>query len=141
MSLWMTVLLTFSAAFFYVAAAYLMKLWVMIPVLLAVPAILLALSAAAFFEIEALRGGRLGITFLIILAFEVILTALCALIVLGESYSPREFAGLAIIIVGIGVLGRAQGTKEPEAAKPFGRMAVGEQAGRTEGLPLRREMR
>lgn len=62
MSLWMTGLLTFSAAFFYVAAAYLMKLWVMIPVLLAVPAILLALSAAAFFEIEALRGGRLGIT-------------------------------------------------------------------------------
>lgn len=113
MAVSLIVALTFAAAFFYVAAAFLMKQWALMPLFVGVPSVLLMLSAAAFFEIEALRSSRLGVTFLVILAFEVMLTALAALLILGERYTHGEIAGIAIIVVGIGVLGWSQEAKAP----------------------------
>ncbi len=104
MSPMITLLLASGAAFFYMAASWIMKAWGGSTYLVLIPAVILTLSAAAWFEIEVLRTTRLGHVIILILAIEFLMTFLVAVWFLGEQYTMRELAGAAIILFGIAML-------------------------------------
>lgn len=94
--LWL--LITASAAF-YVGALLAMKHWGALPAPMTLT-IVLCMVLAAGFETLALRGERLGMVYAAILAVEVILLAAITTLVLGESFSIREVAGVGLIVAG-----------------------------------------
>ena len=96
-------LLCALSAAFYVAAAAVMKLGGAMPFLPVIVAVYVALGIAAWFESRALPIDRFGMVVLLIIAFEVLITAGVAL-ALGERYSLRETAGLAMIVAGMVVV-------------------------------------
>lgn len=109
-----TIVLAFATSFFYVLASYFMKLtsttamWALMPMGFA------ALFIGGLFEVEAMKTSRMGAVFIFILCFEAILIAMCAVLVLGESYTLREIAGLAVIVAGIALLSWPKGQPETE---------------------------
>ena len=103
MSTPLVLLLCATSAGFYVAAAAVMKLAGGLPFLLLLVPVLATLGTAAWFESQALLGNRFGIVVLAILASEVLITAGTA-ISLGERYSLRELAGIAMIVAGMVVV-------------------------------------
>ncbi len=111
-----TIGLAFCTSFFYVLASYFMKLtsttamWAVLPLGFA------ALIIGGLFEVEAMKTSRMGAVFIFILCFEAILIALCAVVVLGESYTFREIAGLAVIVAGIALLSWPSGQAAPQDA-------------------------
>ena len=104
-------LLCATSAGFYVAATAVMKLAGNVSFLLVLLPVYAALGLAAWFESTALTTSRFGLVGLLILASEVVLTAGVA-IALGERYSLREIAGLALIVAGVAVV-FAHGQAEP----------------------------
>lgn len=107
--------LCLASAVFYVAGTAAMKLYGHLPFAMLMVPVGLTLLVAAWFEVAVLRHARMGQVFLLIFAFEVTLTALVALLVLNEKYAPREYAGLATIVAGIGLL--LSGRAEPLAVR------------------------
>jgi drug/metabolite transporter (DMT)-like permease len=103
-------LLCATSAGFYVAATAVMKLAGNVPFLLVLLPVYAALGLAAWFESTALTTNRFGLVGLLILASEVVLTAGVA-IALGERYSLREVAGLALIVAGVAVVFAADGAE------------------------------
>jgi drug/metabolite transporter (DMT)-like permease len=99
-----TIALATGAAFFYMAASWMMKEWGASSLFVVVPAVLLTLAVGVFFEIEVLKVARLGHVIVLVLAIELVMTFLIATTVLGESYSPREMLAVAVIAFGIGLL-------------------------------------
>lgn len=96
--------LAFVIAGLYVATTYMMKVFTDMPVWIFAPVLAGILIAAIVLEIHILKTERMGSIFVLILSLEVILTMMCAYWVLGENYSLREMAGLAIIVAGIAVV-------------------------------------
>ena len=95
--------LAFAIAVLYVVTTYMMKVSTELPVWVFAPVLAATLIAAIVLEIHVLKTQRMGSIFVLILSLEVILTMVCAYWVLGENYSLREMAGLAIIVAGIAV--------------------------------------
>ena len=108
-------LLCATSAGFYVTAAAVMKLGGGVPFLLLLIPVYAALGVAAWFESLALPGNRFGIVVLLILASEVLITAGVA-VALGEHYSPREIAGILMIVVGMVVVCQGDGARAGDAA-------------------------
>jgi multidrug transporter EmrE-like cation transporter len=78
----------------------LMKLWDGLPLVPAAALILLALFGAVAFEIFALRLDRLGLVYAAILGAEVVMLAAVTYWGFGERFSPREIAGVGLIVSG-----------------------------------------
>ena len=95
--------LAFAIAALYVVTTYMMKVFTDLPVWFFAPVLTVALVAAIALEIHILKTERMGSIFVLILSLEVIMTMMCAYWILGEAYSLREMAGLAIIVAGIAV--------------------------------------
>lgn len=112
MSQMITILLASGAAFFYMAASWIMKAWGGSTYLVLIPAVLMTLSAGAWFETEVLRTSRLGHIIILVLAIEFLMTFLVAIWILGEQYTMREMTGAAIVIVGIAMLCMTPGHAE-----------------------------
>ncbi len=109
MSPLITILFASGAAFFYMAASWIMKAWGGSPYLVLIPAVLLTLSFGAWFETEVLRTTRLGHVIILVLAIEFLMTFVVAVGVLGEQYTLREVGGAIIILAGIAMLCLAPG--------------------------------
>lgn len=109
-----TIVLAFATSFFYVLASYFMKLTSTTAIWALMPMGFVALFIGGLFEVEAMKTSRMGAVFIFILCFEAILIALCAIVVLGESYTLREIAGLTVIVAGIALLSWPQGQPETE---------------------------
>jgi len=97
--------LALGSACFYVMATYAMKHWANHATTVALLAIALTLSGAVFCEVLALRSERMGYLYVAILGFECILVAVISVVFEGETYSARELAGLAGIVVGVALMG------------------------------------
>ncbi|MFD1341795.1 hypothetical protein [Litorisediminicola beolgyonensis] len=91
------------SALFYCLAMLVMKSWAAGPSLIGALLIAGALLAAGAFEIAALRHERLGLIYVVILGAEVVVIAGISLFHFGETYSPREIAGIAIVLLGTAV--------------------------------------
>ncbi len=99
-----TLMLASGAAFFYMAASWIMKEWGSSSLVFLIPAVLATLAVGAWFEIEVLKFSRLGHIIILILAVELVMTFFVATAVLGESYSRREIIAVMVIASGIGIL-------------------------------------
>ncbi len=99
-----TIALTALAAFFFMAASWVMKTWAQSHLLWTMPLIFLLVGLAVWLEIEVLRATRMGHVVVLMLAIELVLTFTVAYFILGETYSTREFAGVAVILLGMIVL-------------------------------------
>lgn len=100
----MTLGLASAIAGLYVVTTYLMKVHAGLPVWVFAPVLACTLVAAIVLEIHLLKTERMGSIFMLILSLEVVLTVICARWLLGETYSPREIAGLGVIVFGIAVV-------------------------------------
>jgi multidrug transporter EmrE-like cation transporter len=99
-----TIALTALAAFFFMAASWLMKTWAQSHLFWSMPVIFILVAAAVWLEIEVLRATRMGHVVVLMLAIELVLTFAVAYFFLGETYSVREIAGVAVILLGMIVL-------------------------------------
>lgn len=99
-----TLMLASGAAFFYMAASWIMKEWGSSSLLVLIPVVLATLAVGVWFEIEVLKFSRLGHIIILILAVELVMTFFVATAVLGESYTRREIIAVMIIASGIGIL-------------------------------------
>jgi drug/metabolite transporter (DMT)-like permease len=117
MSTPLVLLLCAMSAVFYVAAPALMKLGGGAPVLLLVLPVVAALGVAAWFEGQALHAARFGIVVLAIQALELLITAGVA-ISIGERYSLREIAGVALVVAGMIVASQGEGHPQAPTAAP-----------------------
>ena len=93
-------ILALTSALFYCIAMIGMKLWWSMQSLAVAGLIAAALLVAAVFEIAALREERLGLIYVGILGAEVVILGTVSLLHLGEAYSSREIAGMALVLVG-----------------------------------------
>lgn len=107
MSPLLTILFASGAAFFYMAASWIMKAWGASPYLVLAPIVLITLAAGAWFETEVLRGSRLGHIIVLVLAIEYLMTFFVAVTFLGEGYSLREVTGAVVVFAGIALLSLA----------------------------------
>jgi drug/metabolite transporter (DMT)-like permease len=98
----LTLLLAGGAATFFVIANWIMKEYASAALPLVIPAAAMALACGAVMEVEALKLNRLGHMIMLIVAIEVAATFALSVFMFGESYSPRELIGVAVI--GFGVL-------------------------------------
>lgn len=104
MSALLTIFLATGAAFFYMAASWAMKAWGGTSLVLLVPAVLVILAIGAVFEIEVLKFARLGHVIVMVLAIEMLMTFVVSTMVIGETYTPREVTGIAIVVAGLMML-------------------------------------
>jgi drug/metabolite transporter (DMT)-like permease len=115
-----TIGLAFCTSFFYVLASYFMKLTSTTAIWALMPLGFAALFVGGLFEVEAMKTSRMGAVFIFILCFEAILIALCAVIVLGETYTLREIAGLTVIVAGIALVSWPKGETPSDAVATEG---------------------
>jgi multidrug transporter EmrE-like cation transporter len=92
--------LVLGSAALYVGSMAVMKLWDGLPVGAAVIALAFCVLGAVWFEILALRQARLGMVYVAILGAEAIMLALVARFGFGETFTPREVFGAALILTG-----------------------------------------
>jgi multidrug transporter EmrE-like cation transporter len=92
--------LALASASLYCISMIAMKLWWSGPAPLVGLIIVTTLLGAAAFEVAALRTERLGLIYAGILGAEVIILAVVSCVVFGESFSPREYAGIALVLIG-----------------------------------------
>ena len=117
----MMFLLALGSAVFYVAATFVMKYWGSLGAGSALLLIVITLGGAVLLEVIALREAKLGYLYVVILGIECVLAMVAACYILRESYSPQEFLGVALIVVGLAVLHLPQGAgSEEQRAKTGG---------------------
>lgn len=97
----MVTYLVAGSAGLYVASALAMKEWDNLGAPWALILIALTLSGGIWLEIEALRLDRLGYVFVLLIGLQCLLALLIAWLVLDESHSWQEMAGMTLIIVGV----------------------------------------
>lgn len=114
-----TLMLASGAAFFYVAASWIMKEWGTSSLLVLIPTVLVTLTIGVWCEIEVLKFSRLGHIIVLILAVELVMTFFVSTALLGESYSPREILAVMVIASGIGLMSWTPSTASdtPSAAR------------------------
>ncbi len=92
--------LALASAGLYCIAMIAMKTWWTVPGLWTAGIIVVTLLAAGVIEILALRHERLGLIYVSILAAEVVIIGVASLVVFNETYSPREIAGITLVLAG-----------------------------------------
>ena len=92
--------LILGSAAFYVAALVAMKHWGAFPAPILAAVIALSMTLATTLEVLALRGERLGMVSATILGVEVAMLAAVSILLLGETLTAREAAGLLLIVLG-----------------------------------------
>jgi drug/metabolite transporter (DMT)-like permease len=97
--------LSMGSAFFFIAASWAMKVLGAAPLLYSLPLVFLLLGLGGWLEIEVLKATRLGY---------VMVLMLCA--VLGERYTYREIAGVAVILGGMILLSTGKPSAQDDAA-------------------------
>ena len=97
------VLLALVSAVFYCVAMVAMKSWAAFPSVGVALLIGAALLTAGAVEVFALRQERLGLIYVGILGAEVLILGGLSLFVYEEVYSPRELAGMGIVLVGTAI--------------------------------------
>lgn len=107
-----TIILTTLAAFLFMAASWVMKTLSQGQMVWTMPLIFLLLGLAAWVEIEVLRATRMGHVMVMMLAIELLLTFAVACFFLNEKYTTQEFAGVAVILIGMIVLTAGQSQTE-----------------------------
>ncbi len=110
-----TIILTTLAATLFMAASWVMKTLSQGQMLWTMPLIFLLLGLAAWVEIEVLRATRMGHVMVMMLAIELLLTFAVACFFLNEKYNAQEFAGVAVILIGMIVLTAGQSHPQSEA--------------------------
>jgi uncharacterized membrane protein len=110
-----TIVLTTLAATLFMAASWVMKTLSQGQMLWTMPLIFLLLGLAAWVEIEVLRATRMGHVMVMMLAIELLLTFAVACFFLKEKYTAQEFAGVAVILIGMIVLTAGQSHPQSEA--------------------------
>lgn len=110
-----TIVLTTLAATLFMAASWVMKTLSQGQMLWTMPLIFLLLGLAAWVEIEVLRATRMGHVMVMMLAIELLLTFAVACFFLKEKYNAQEFAGVAVILIGMIVLTVGQSHPQSEA--------------------------
>lgn len=91
------------SAFFYCISMIAMKAYASGPQQALLIVIGLALVCAATFEVFALRQERLGMIYVGILAAEVVILGTVSLFQFDETYSYRELAGIAVVLLGTAI--------------------------------------
>lgn len=92
--------LALASAGLYCVSMIAMKWWWSGPGALTGFVIVAALLAAAAFEVAALRTERLGLIYAGILGAEVLILSFVSHVIFGESFSPREYAGIGLVLLG-----------------------------------------
>ncbi|SIT12665.1 hypothetical protein SAMN05421759_11860 [Roseivivax lentus] len=93
-------LIVLASAGFYCIAMIAMKSWWVGPSPWILIAIAGALLIAGAFEVLALKQERLGIVYVGILGAEVLIIGTVSILLFGESFTAREVAGIALVLVG-----------------------------------------
>lgn len=96
-------ILALASAFFYCLAMFAMKSWAELPSLGLAIIIGAALLTAGAFEVFALRQERLGLIYVGILGAEVVFIGAASLFHFDETYSAREVAGIALVLIGTAI--------------------------------------
>lgn len=96
-------ILALVSAFFYCVAMFAMKSWTELPSIGLALIIGAALLTAGAFEVFALRQERLGLIYVGILGAEVVFVSLASLFHFEETYSRREIAGMALVLLGTAI--------------------------------------
>lgn len=96
-------ILALVSAFFYCLAMFSMKAWWSYPGIGVAVLIGAALLTAGVFELAALRHERLGLIYVGILGAEVVFLGCASVLHFEETYTARELAGMAIVLVGTAV--------------------------------------
>lgn len=96
-------ILALVSAVFYCVAMVAMKSWAAFPTIGVALIIAAALLTAGAFEVFALRQERLGLIYVGILGAEVIILGGLSFFVYEEAYSPRELAGMGIVLLGTAI--------------------------------------
>lgn len=110
-----TSLLMLISAAGYVAATYFMKLWGRTEALWVIGLIIVALALATVAEIILLKHARVGSTYLMIIAIECLMVAFVAMVLMRESYSLSELAGLVLIVSGVALFQFSEHIKAGES--------------------------
>lgn len=96
-------ILALVSALFYCVAMFAMKSWAELPSIGLALIIGTALLTAGAFEVFALRQERLGLIYVGILGAEVVFIALVSLLHFDETYTRREIAGMALVLLGTAI--------------------------------------
>lgn len=107
-----TIVLTTLAAFFFMAATWVMKTWSQTHMVWTMPIIFLLMALAVWVEIEVLRATRMGHVIVIMLALELLMTFAVACFILGEQYTAKEFIGVGVILAGMMMLSQGGETSD-----------------------------
>jgi multidrug transporter EmrE-like cation transporter len=113
----LTLLLAGGAATFFVSANWIMKEYASAALPLVIPAAAIALACGAVMKVEALKLNRLGHMIMLIVAIEVAATFALSVFMFGESYSPRELIGVAVIGVGVLILSSAASAQKEKVSE------------------------
>ncbi len=116
MSAILVLILTVGSAFFFMAASWAMKVFGAEPLIYSLPLVFLLLGLGGWLEIEVLKATRLGYVMVLMLSLELLMTFGVACVVLGEQYTIREIAGVAIILGGMILLSTGKPVVQNDAA-------------------------
>lgn len=108
--------LTMGSAFFFMAASWAMKVFGAAPLMYSLPLVFLLLGLGGWLEIEVLKATRLGYVMVLMLSLELLMTFGVACVVLGEQYTIREIAGVAVILSGMILLSTGKPSAQDDAA-------------------------
>jgi hypothetical protein len=108
--------LSMGAAFFFMAASWAMKVFGAAPLIYSLPLVFLLLGLGGWLEIEVLKATRLGYVMVLMLSLELLMTFGVACAVLGEQYTLREIAGVAVILGGMILLSTGKPSAQDNAA-------------------------
>ncbi|MGL4487967.1 MAG: hypothetical protein ACRCU5_00795, partial [Rhizobiaceae bacterium] len=106
------------AAFFFMAATWVMKTLSQSHMMLTMPLIFVLLALAVWLEIEVLRATRMGHVIVMMLSIELLMTFAVACFFLREHYTTREFIGIGVILFGMLMLNSSQPDPESSARNP-----------------------
>lgn len=115
MSTIFVLILTVGSAFFFMAASWAMKVMGAAPLIYSLPLVFLLLGLGGWLEIEVLKATRLGYVMVLMLSLELLMTFAVACMVLGEQYTVREIAGVAIILGGMILLSTGRPSAQDDA--------------------------
>jgi drug/metabolite transporter (DMT)-like permease len=96
-------LLALLSAVFYCVSMVAMKSMAELPSIGLALIVGAALLTAGAFEVFALKGERLGLIYVGILGAEVVILGAISHLYFDESYSPRELAGMGLVLVGTAI--------------------------------------
>jgi small multidrug resistance pump len=108
--------LSMGSAFFFMAASWAMKVMGASPLIYSLPLVFLLLGLGGWLEIEVLKATRLGYVMVLMLSLELLMTFGVACLVLGEQYTLREIAGVAVILSGMILLSTGKPSVQDDAA-------------------------